>query len=162
MRRCLWRAGSDVDLERAHNSKVIGSNPTPATRVATVAQKMWLPNQRGLSNGDQGMKQVFVARTPTEAHLVKGVLETRGISAEVRGEALWGTRGEIPLTPDTLPTVWVLHDLQAPEAVRIVEEYSSSAPASGGEAEGWRCPACGEQVEPQFSECWKCGASRPA
>ena len=108
------------------------------------------------------MKQVFVARTPTEAHLVKGVLETRGIRAEVRGETLWGTLGEIPLTPDTLPTVWVLHDRQAPEAVRIVEEYSSSASASGREAQGWRCSACGEQVEPQFSECWKCGASRPA
>jgi hypothetical protein len=108
------------------------------------------------------MKQVFVARTPTEAHLVKGVLETRGIRAEVRGEALWGTRGEIPLTPDTLPTVWVLDDLQAPEGVRIVKEYASSASASGLEAQGWRCPACGEQLEPQFSECWKCGASRPA
>jgi Putative prokaryotic signal transducing protein len=109
------------------------------------------------------MKQVFVARTPTEAHLVKGVLETRGIRAEVRGEALWGTRGEIPLTPDTLPTVWVLDDRQAPEGVRIVEEYSSSeASASGLEDQGWRCPACGEQLEAQFSECWKCGASRPA
>ena len=108
------------------------------------------------------MKQVFVAPTPTEAHLVKGVLETRGISSEVRGEALWGTRGAIPLTPDTLPTVWVLDDLQAPEGMRIVEEYSSPASASRLEAQGARCPACGEQLEPQFSECWKCGASRPA
>ena len=108
------------------------------------------------------MKQVFVARTPTEAHLVKGVLETRGIRAEVRGEALWGTRGEIPLTPDTLPTVWVLDDRQAPEGLRIVEGYSSSASASGLEAQGWRCPVCGEQLESQFSECWKCGANRPA
>lgn len=107
------------------------------------------------------MKQVFVAQTPTEAHLVKDVLETRGICAEVRGEALWGTRGEIPLTPDTLPTVWVLDDLQAPEAVRIVEEYLSSASA-GLEAQRWRCPVCCEQLEPQFSECWKCGANRPA
>jgi Putative prokaryotic signal transducing protein len=70
------------------------------------------------------MKQVFVARNPAEAHLVKGMLESRGIRAEVRGEALWGTRGETPLTPDTLPTVWV-DDLQAPEATRIVEEYSA-------------------------------------
>ena len=71
------------------------------------------------------MKQVFVARNPTEAHLVKGLLESSGISAEVRGEALWGTRGETPLTPDTLPTVWVVDDHQATEALRIVKEYSS-------------------------------------
>ena len=71
------------------------------------------------------MKQVFVARNPAEAHLVKGFLETRGIHAEVRGEGLWGTRGETPLTPDTLPSVWVLDDLQVPEAMRALEEYSN-------------------------------------
>lgn len=71
------------------------------------------------------MKQVFVARNPAEAHIVKGLLESRGIPAEVHGESLWGTRGETPLTPDTAPSVWVLDDLQVPEAIRIVEEYSS-------------------------------------
>jgi 4'-phosphopantetheinyl transferase EntD len=30
-RRCLWRVGSSLDLERAHNPKVAGSNPAPAT-----------------------------------------------------------------------------------------------------------------------------------
>jgi hypothetical protein len=71
------------------------------------------------------MKQVYVAPNPAEAHLVRGLLESRGIHAEVRGEALWGTRGETPLTPDTLPTVWV-DDNQAPEAARIVEDYSAA------------------------------------
>ena len=71
------------------------------------------------------MKQVFVAQNPAEAHLVRGLLETRGIHAEVRGEELWGTRGETPLTSDTLPTVWVLNDLQVPEAMSALEEYSS-------------------------------------
>jgi hypothetical protein len=70
------------------------------------------------------MKQVFVGKNPAEAHLVRGLLESRGIRAEVRGEALRGTRGETPLTPDTLPTVWV-EDPKASEAARIVEEYSS-------------------------------------
>jgi hypothetical protein len=70
------------------------------------------------------MKQVFVAQNPAEAHLVRGLLETRGIQAEVRGEELWGTRGETPLTFDTLPTVWVVDDLQVPEAMSALEEYS--------------------------------------
>jgi hypothetical protein len=34
------------------------------------------------------MKKVFVARNPAEAHLVKGMLESHGIRAEVQGEAL--------------------------------------------------------------------------
>jgi hypothetical protein len=30
-RRCLWRVGCTLDLKRAHNPKVAGSNPAPAT-----------------------------------------------------------------------------------------------------------------------------------
>src|SRR5689334_24189332 len=30
-RRCLWRLGSSRNLKRAHNPKVAGSNPAPAT-----------------------------------------------------------------------------------------------------------------------------------
>jgi hypothetical protein len=24
----------------------------------------------------------------------------------------------------------------------------------------WKCPHCGEEVDPEFSECWKCGTKR--
>jgi hypothetical protein len=24
----------------------------------------------------------------------------------------------------------------------------------------WKCPKCGEELEPQFESCWKCGAAR--
>jgi len=34
-RRCLWRLGSSLDLERAHNPKVAGSNPAPAPTLFT-------------------------------------------------------------------------------------------------------------------------------
>ena len=29
-------------------------------------------------------------------------------------------------------------------------------------ADPWTCPDCGERIEPQFTECWNCGASKPA
>jgi hypothetical protein len=22
----------------------------------------------------------------------------------------------------------------------------------------WKCPKCGEEIDPQFAQCWKCGA----
>jgi hypothetical protein len=44
------------------------------------------------------VKQVFVAQHPTEAHVIKGLLEAEGIRAEVRGESLFGVRGEAPAT----------------------------------------------------------------
>jgi hypothetical protein len=29
-------------------------------------------------------------------------------------------------------------------------------PVTGAEA--WTCPGCGEQIEPQFAQCWRCAA----
>jgi predicted amidophosphoribosyltransferase len=28
--------------------------------------------------------------------------------------------------------------------------------------QSWLCPGCGETIEGQFSDCWQCGAERPA
>jgi hypothetical protein len=25
----------------------------------------------------------------------------------------------------------------------------------------WTCSDCGEQLEPQFTQCWRCGAAGP-
>jgi len=71
----------------------------------------------------QTMKQVFAAKTPTEAHFVSGLLEAEGIPAEVHGEWLWGVMGEIPFTPDTWPSVWILNDGQFEQASAFVSEY---------------------------------------
>jgi hypothetical protein len=108
------------------------------------------------------MKQVFVAQHPTEAHLVRGLLEANGIAAEVHGEALFSARGEAPATPETLPTVWVLDDGQVSSAGTVLAEYGSSKGSVTGSDAAWACPACGERIEFQFTECWHCGASRPA
>ena len=106
------------------------------------------------------MKKVFVAENPLEAQFVRGLLESRGIEAKVRGEALFGARGGAPVTPDTLPTVWVLDDEREAEAKEILSTYRSSQMPVEARA-SWTCPRCGEESESQFTECWKCGASRP-
>jgi len=107
------------------------------------------------------MIKIFTAQHPTEAHLVKGLLETEGIVAEVQGERLFAVRGEVPITEDTLPTVWV-DDASAERAVAIIEDYARrNAPADTLDTP-WRCPSCAELVEPQFESCWKCGTDRPA
>jgi len=94
---------------------------------------------------------VFIAQHPTEAHLVVGLLASQGIAAEVRGEPLFSVRGEVPVTPSTLPTVWVLEDSQAEPALALIRDRAASA------EQPWTCASCGETVEPQFSVCWKCG-----
>jgi predicted RNA-binding Zn-ribbon protein involved in translation (DUF1610 family) len=103
------------------------------------------------------MKQVLIARHPAEAHLVKGLLQSEEIQAIVRGEELSGVRGGVPVTLDTSPSVWVLDDSQTESATAKIKQYDSGATVGAGSTSSWKCPQCGEQVEGQFTTCWKCG-----
>jgi hypothetical protein len=107
------------------------------------------------------MTKVFVAQHPTEAHLVAGLLTSQGIVAEVRNESLFNVRGEVPVTPATLPTVWVIDDKDVESAREILRDQAPAAPGSAAEAP-WTCHVCGEPVEPQFEACWNCNTPRPS
>ena len=69
------------------------------------------------------MHRVFVAHDPLEAHFVKTLLERASITAEVRGEALFGLRPEIGIASDTLPAVWISQDEQLQSALELVADY---------------------------------------
>jgi hypothetical protein len=104
------------------------------------------------------VKQVFVASDITEAHLIKGLLESHGMAATVRGADLLAARGDVPI-PDLWPTVWISEDDREAEARSLVSDYQAAQPLAA--APGWRCPQCGQEREAQFTACWQCGAERP-
>jgi hypothetical protein len=106
------------------------------------------------------MKQVYIADDPVEAHLVKGILEQYGISCEIRGESLWRARGGLPLTSETLPTIWIVDDSKFEEATELTERFQNGTLTANAGTD-WKCPECGEEVEGQFTECWQCGVNRP-
>jgi hypothetical protein len=97
---------------------------------------------------------------PTDAHLLKGFLESEGIGAVVQGEFLWIARGEVPITTDTAPSVWVTDDADFERAMDVVNEFQSSEGMSGPENKEWKCNNCNETNERQFTECWHCGTPR--
>jgi hypothetical protein len=102
-------------------------------------------------------RQVFSSGEPGRAHFVQGLLESEGIRTELRNENLVGTAGgEVPVTPDCWPSVWVLSS-EAGRAAQIIRDFEASGEPSG---ESWTCPKCGERLEPQFGECWSCGTTR--
>lgn len=107
-----------------------------------------------------GMIRVYSAQHPTEAHYVKGLLELAGIECTVRGEALFGARGELPITLETAPSVWIYDDAQLGEAQAIVQEYENLATVDTASGTMWTCPACLEESEEQFTACWNCLRSR--
>jgi hypothetical protein len=108
------------------------------------------------------VKKVYVASNPADAHLVKGVLEGENIEVIVQGEFLWGARGEIPVAPETAPSVWVVDDADYERAVEVLSDLASGTDESSRDGSEWVCDACGETSEAQFTECWQCGKDRPA
>jgi hypothetical protein len=105
--------------------------------------------------------KVYTAGDATEAHFVRTLLERDGIAAVVLGDKLALALGGLPMTQGTLPAVWVPEEVKD-AATRLVERYRSGAAARDLDGdEPWTCPGCGEQLEPQFTECWSCGASKP-
>jgi hypothetical protein len=106
------------------------------------------------------MKKIYTARNPVDAHLLKGALEGEQIEAIVQGDFLWSARGEVPITPETCPSVWIVNDADYEEAIQTLEDFKSqeiAAPIQTGE---WKCDNCDETNEGQFLECWQCGALR--
>jgi hypothetical protein len=50
-----------------------------------------------------------------------------------------------------MPELWVLSDADTPKALQVIEEFGAAASAAP-----WKCRACGEINEGQFSACWQC------
>ncbi len=66
------------------------------------------------------MVRVFTGSNPFEAYFVRDFLVEAGFEVRVRGEHLFAIRGGVPLTEDTLPSVWVVHDEDEAPARELV------------------------------------------
>jgi hypothetical protein len=105
------------------------------------------------------MKRVWSGSSlPDTAHF-KNVLEQHGIECIIKNRELGGGIGDLPVF-DAAPELWVLDAEQAARATAVIRE--SVRPAAPGLP--WRCATCGEENEPQFAVCWRCGRrdARPA
>ena len=92
--------------------------------------------------------------------MVRGILESAGIEAVVRGEVLFSARGEVPITPETAPSVWIVAKSRYDEARRIIRTYELAKNDKLSVGSTWLCPSCGENHEGQFTHCWQCGIAR--
>ena len=101
------------------------------------------------------MKLVARADHPLQAAIWADTLRAAGIRCEVRNTTLSGAMGEIPFL-ECAPQVWLVNDGDETQAHEILRQLRQ--PVVG---RPWRCAGCGEESEPQFGTCWKCGAERP-
>jgi hypothetical protein len=82
----------------------------------------------------------------------RNVLIAAGIESELRNQYLAGALGDLPML-ETWPQLLVADELES-AALRALEK-AAAAPSGTP----WVCAQCGEQLEPQFTSCWRCGAT---
>jgi hypothetical protein len=98
------------------------------------------------------VKRVFRAASLLQVAHARNVLTAAGIESELRNQYLAGALGDLPML-ETWPQLWVEDPLEA-AALRALEQ-AARAPSGAP----WTCGECGEQLEPQFTTCWRCGAA---
>lgn len=101
--------------------------------------------------------KIYSAKNPTQAHILRGLLETQGIDVEVRGDGIFGLKGEIPMTCDTDPYLWLHNPNQHAKARQLIKEYEE---AYSVDDKPWQCKQCDEFIDGNFGVCWQCGASK--
>jgi hypothetical protein len=101
------------------------------------------------------LKRVFRAASLLQVAHARNVLIAAGIDSELRNQYLAGALGDLPML-ETWPQIWVEDGLEA-AALRALEQ-ASTAPTGAS----WVCAQCGEQLEAQFTSCWRCGAAFPS
>jgi Putative prokaryotic signal transducing protein len=95
---------------------------------------------------------VFRAGSLLQVAHARNVLTAAGIESELRNQYLAGALGDLPML-ETWPQLWV-EDTFESAALRAL---AKAATAPSGPS--WTCAQCGEQLEPQFTSCWRCGAA---
>jgi hypothetical protein len=95
------------------------------------------------------MKLLLCSRVE-DIDVLKGMLEQEGIACEV-------TNYTVPLPgAEFYPKLWV-EETDFPKASAVLSAFRSPPPRKPG---SWSCSSCGEELEEQFTSCWKCGAVR--
>jgi hypothetical protein len=97
------------------------------------------------------MRKVHTAESLVEVAHLRNLLESEGIACIVRNDRLGGVVGEIPFV-ECWPELWVRESGQELRARGLIDV--ALRPQAAGRP--WDCPSCGEHIEAQFSECWRC------
>jgi hypothetical protein len=102
------------------------------------------------------MKRLYCAKDPLMVGHLRNVVALHGIECVTRKLDLTTGAGELPPV-ECWPELWIVDDERLAEAQAILKKTLAPMKAV---KKLWLCLGCGEQIEGQFSECWKCGRKR--
>jgi len=94
---------------------------------------------------------------PVQAFALFHYLDAHGVPVSMVEPPLRAALGEIPYLET--PTVLYLEDAgQVRRARELIRRFREGPGPIRGVI--WRCPRCGEEHEPEFGSCWRCGTTR--
>lgn len=88
------------------------------------------------------------------ATLWQRVLQDAGIRCDIRNRYIGAAVGDLP-ADQVAPQLWLRDDRDHATAIALLDELRRPAALAD-----WTCVRCGESVEGQFFQCWKCEAVR--
>ena len=106
------------------------------------------------------MKRVYASADRAAVELVCDFLYREGIDNRVFNENTASVFGGIPFF-HAVPEVWVLRNDDEEAARAIIERFQSGAIREALARDPWICPECGEVIEGQFTQCWRCAEDDP-
>ena len=87
--------------------------------------------------------------------LVKGKLESEGVSVILKNDLSSGGAGELaPI--DLWPEIWLLKEVDKQKAEKVLAAFNHAE-----KAEEWHCGLCGENNHRSFEVCWRCQGLPP-
>jgi hypothetical protein len=104
------------------------------------------------------LRELVVCRNDLEAHVIKGLLEENQIEVLIRKDDCGGMEPQLQIT-EGVKVLVPSHQLQ--QAKNLLDDHHMTNGSDKSSNERlWECRSCGEKLEMQFSDCWKCGTSK--
>ncbi len=102
------------------------------------------------------MKRIYTSTDLVRIGMLRASLEANDIPCMLRNEYLGGAAGDIPIN-ECWPELWILDERDLARAEQVLARALATETVIGS---AWHCERCGEQCEPQFALCWRCGQPR--
>jgi len=95
------------------------------------------------------MKKIYASADIGIIKFYQSILENNQIKTLIKNYYLTGAKGDIPFE-ECVPELWIFEDEKWEEAKTLLKVEKNTP---------WKC-VCGEHIDGQFAQCWKCGEVR--
>ncbi len=95
-----------------------------------------------------------------DGEIAKGLLAENGVEALISTDDCGGMLPNLQLTRGVRLYVLPKDVENSRDLLKMLSTKPDRSDAENRPDSHWQCSHCGEELEPQFTDCWKCGTSR--